>query len=157
MGTVSASDSSKFRFVGTTDECIECQRCGKTDLRSTVVLAVLDADGNEQDITYYGSSCAARVLGRTGRGASARVLAEARAAHAELAAAAQDGRTLLAFYGVDEHSNREEVEAAAAKYAHQHRHAMWAPRLTTTDWIGRVHDMITRRTETIRRAELIGL
>jgi hypothetical protein len=33
-----------------------------------VVLAILDTDGNTEDVTYYGSSCAARALGVEGDG-----------------------------------------------------------------------------------------
>jgi hypothetical protein len=56
----------RFRYIGVTDECIECQKCGKSDLKSTVVLALLDADGNDEEITYYGSTCAARALAEKG-------------------------------------------------------------------------------------------
>jgi hypothetical protein len=59
---------TRFRYLGITDECVVCQRCGRTELRSTVVLAVLDEDGNTEDVTYYGSSCAARVLGEQAGG-----------------------------------------------------------------------------------------
>lgn len=63
-----------FRFIGTTDECIECQRCGKTELKSTVVLEILDEDGNGGEYTYFGSTCAAKALtemdGRKRTGAS---------------------------------------------------------------------------------------
>lgn len=59
---------TSFRYIGTTDECVECQQCGRVDLRCTVVLAVLDADGNTEDVTYYGSTCAARALSIPGGG-----------------------------------------------------------------------------------------
>ena len=59
---MTATAVAKFRFVGTTDECVECQCCGKTGLRSTIILAILDADGTAEDVTYYGSTCAARAL-----------------------------------------------------------------------------------------------
>ena len=63
--------AGKFRFAGITDECVECQRCGKPDLKSTVVLEVLDADGNGGEFTYFGSTCAARALGGTWTGPKA--------------------------------------------------------------------------------------
>lgn len=59
---------ARFRYLGVTDECVECQQCGRTELRSTVVLAILDTDGSTEDVTYYGSSCAARALGVEGDG-----------------------------------------------------------------------------------------
>ena len=77
-----------YRYLGVTDECVECQRCGRRELKSTVVLAVLDADGTEEAITYYGSSCAARALGLRGdvlglaRNATVRTLRAAHDAHA---------------------------------------------------------------------------
>jgi predicted nucleic acid-binding Zn ribbon protein len=52
-----------YRIKGTTDECTTCEKCGRSDLKKTIVLAILDADGNEEDYTYYGSDCAARALG----------------------------------------------------------------------------------------------
>ncbi len=90
--------SIKFRYLGITDECIVCQLCGKADLKSTVVLAVLDEDGNEETVTYYGSTCAARALAV--KGGSRAVLDSARAAHTRTVDAAQDARSRLAFYGL---------------------------------------------------------
>ena len=74
--------------AGITDECVECQRCGRRELKSTVVLAVLDADGNDEAVTYYGSSCARTALGVRGdvlglaRNATVRTLRAAHDAHA---------------------------------------------------------------------------
>lgn len=65
-----------FRVLGTTDDITVCDQCGRDDLRSTVVLAELDADGNEIGITYMGSDCGANAAGWT----QTRVRAEARAA-----------------------------------------------------------------------------
>lgn len=92
------STTPKFRYIGITDECVECQKCGRVDLKSTIVLAILDAEGNEEDITYYGSTCAARALGIRGGGRSA--LQAARAAHEQTLADAQRARRILAFYGL---------------------------------------------------------
>lgn len=89
-----------FRYIGITDECVECQKCGKTQLRSTVVLAVLDADGNTEDVTYYGSSCAARALGVKGGGRA--VLQSARWAQERLRNEADDARRMLAHFGLPE-------------------------------------------------------
>ncbi|MFG2986167.1 hypothetical protein ACGFYQ_33785 [Streptomyces sp. NPDC048258] len=51
---------------GITDDCTTCECCGRTNLKRTVALAPLDADGNEDgEPAYYGTSCAAIALGRT--------------------------------------------------------------------------------------------
>jgi hypothetical protein len=86
-----------FRFIGTTDECTECQHCGRTQLKNTVVLEVLDEDGNGGEFTYYGSSCAAKAL--AGSWTGAQVLAKAKAAQmkrdVELAWQRQEARLVL--------------------------------------------------------------
>lgn len=53
-----------YRVKGATDDVTACQRpgCPRDDLKMTVVLATLDADGNEQSLTYYGTDCAAKAL-----------------------------------------------------------------------------------------------
>lgn len=89
--------TTKFRFIGTTDETVECQQCGKTELRNTVVLALLDDDGNTTETVHYGSTCAARALGISG--GSRRVLAAACAAGTRIADAARNSRALLDHYG----------------------------------------------------------
>jgi len=86
-----------FRYIGITDECVECQKCGKTELRSTVVLAVLDADGNTEDVTYYGSTCAARALGVKGGGRAVAKAAEG--ARLTTLMNAHDARRMLRLYG----------------------------------------------------------
>lgn len=60
-------NSSKVRYHGITDECTECQCCGRTNLKKTVMLLVLDADGNDVELTYYGTACAAKALNTTPR------------------------------------------------------------------------------------------
>lgn len=55
---------TSYRVLGTTDDVTDCGRCGKPDLRGTVVIAWLDVDGNtDGDCSYWGSTCAARHLG----------------------------------------------------------------------------------------------
>jgi len=54
-----------FRVKGTTDDVTTCELCGREDLKGTIVLAYLDADGNEGDVTYMGSDCGARAAGWT--------------------------------------------------------------------------------------------
>lgn len=151
----------RFRYVGVTDECVECQRCGKADLKRTVVLAILDADGNAEDVTYYGSNCAARALaeldGRRTTGRS--VLALAEMAARKLKRDAEAARAQLAFYGVDGQQpfDRITLAEAANRFAHQHRFATWAREKSGKDWEGMVYDMVTRRTATIHEAEQFGL
>lgn len=71
------SDNVKtFKVLGTTDDITECEHCGRVDLRSTVVLAELDADGGELGLVYMGSECGAKAAGWTQK----RINAEAKAA-----------------------------------------------------------------------------
>jgi ribosome-binding protein aMBF1 (putative translation factor) len=54
-----------FRVGGTTDQITTCELCGKEELRGTVQMIELDADGNDFADLYYGSSCAAKAAGWT--------------------------------------------------------------------------------------------
>lgn len=110
-----------FRYIGVTDECDECQCCGKPNLKSTVVLAFLDADGNEEEITWYESTCAARALGVKGGGRS--VLKSAEAAHYNTLQAAKAARDRLAHYGLPEagEPDRATVSEAMQRYINQHQ------------------------------------
>jgi hypothetical protein len=95
-----ASKAPKFRYIGITDECVVCQNCGKPELKSTIVLAVLDEDGNEEEITYYGSTCAARALAIRGGGRAVRQ--SAIWARQNTLETAKDARSRLARYGLPE-------------------------------------------------------
>jgi hypothetical protein len=87
---MTAIDATGLRAVGMNDEQTECDACGRTELRGTVMLA--DADGT---IVYrLGTTCASRALGTpmTRRDATAielsrrsRVANLTRAARADLA------------------------------------------------------------------------
>lgn len=57
-----------YAVRGTTDDVTTCQICGKPELKGTVILAILDADGNAEDVTYAGTTCAAKAA--RGRGAN---------------------------------------------------------------------------------------
>lgn len=61
--TIIESGNSRYRVMGTTDDCTTCDRCGKPHLKNTIILGLLDADGNIEDVVYYGSTCARRALG----------------------------------------------------------------------------------------------
>jgi hypothetical protein len=154
---MTAAAIARYRYIGVTDDCVECQRCGKADLKSTIVLAILDAEGNDSEVTYYGSSCAARALGRTGRGQAAKILTEAQAAQRQLAQRVAFARELLAFYQVDGSSTPAEISRAAGRYAETHRNATWAAGMSSDVWVQHVKDMIARRTADIREGELVGL
>lgn len=146
-----------FRYIGITDECVTCEQCGKPNLKSTVVLATLDRDGNIEDFVHYGSSCAARVLGQPGTGR--RVLDIARGAHRRLAAEADDARRMLAHYGLNgpQPFQRTTIMQAAVQYAEAHSRATWAADLSGVDWQARVWDMVERKTAILRAAAQVGL
>lgn len=52
-------ETMAFTILGITDERTECECCGKSGLKKTVAL---DKDGI---VVYFGTECAAKVLGRT--------------------------------------------------------------------------------------------
>lgn len=57
-----------YRVKGTTDDVTDCELCGKVELKGTVVLVPLDAEGNEDgEVCYFGTSCAAKAAGWTVR------------------------------------------------------------------------------------------
>jgi hypothetical protein len=57
-----------YRVKGTTDDVTECELCGKEELKGTVMLVPLDAEGNEDGgVSYFGTSCAAKAAGWTVR------------------------------------------------------------------------------------------
>lgn len=73
-----------FRVLGTTQDVTECELCGRSELKGTIVLAPLDADGNNEGVVYYGASCGAKAAGWTTkdvRKAAKDADAEARQAH----------------------------------------------------------------------------
>ncbi|WP_157431143.1 hypothetical protein [Actinomadura macra] len=64
-----------FKVRGFTDEVTACQICGREELKGTVVLRELDAEGNEFTETYAGTGCAAEVGGWTQRAVKAELKA----------------------------------------------------------------------------------
>lgn len=76
-----------YRALGTTDEITECEHCGRVDLKGTVILGVLDADGNVESRTYFGAVCGAKAAGWTTKDVrKAAAAADRAAAEAERAA-----------------------------------------------------------------------
>jgi hypothetical protein len=68
-----------YRVLGTTNDVTQCELCGRVELKGTVVMMPLDADGNEDgDAGYFGTACAARMAGWTVREVNAGVKAAAR-------------------------------------------------------------------------------
>jgi hypothetical protein len=94
---------TKYQVKGTTDDVTQCMNCGRPDLRATVMLGVLDADGNVEDVVYYGTDCAARVTGRK----QAAIKREAQAADHEHAQRVEWAQGIIAVYGPVEGDVRE--------------------------------------------------
>lgn len=68
-----------FRVGGTTDEITTCELCGKPELKGTVQMIELDADGNDFTDHYFGTSCAAKAAGWTQKAVTMAVRAADRA------------------------------------------------------------------------------
>jgi len=65
---VSTTARKVFAVIGTTDEVTQCELCGRPELKGTIVLDVLDEDGNRTgELVYYGASCGAKAAGWTTR------------------------------------------------------------------------------------------
>lgn len=56
---------TRFKIDGITDDRTTCECCGRTNLKRTVRLIILDADGTATGSTYYGTECAAIATRRT--------------------------------------------------------------------------------------------
>ncbi|MEU3618834.1 hypothetical protein ABZ725_41905 [Streptomyces sp. NPDC006872] len=65
MKTQEGNAMKVFRVGGTTDQITTCELCGLEELKGTVQMIELDADGNDSLDHYYGSSCAAKAAGWT--------------------------------------------------------------------------------------------
>jgi hypothetical protein len=52
----------RYTLLGVDEEVTTCEHCGKADLKCTVVLGALDADGNVEREARFGRSCAAKAL-----------------------------------------------------------------------------------------------
>ncbi|MCQ6554734.1 hypothetical protein NPS70_16230 [Streptomyces sp. C10-9-1] len=73
-----------FKILGTTDDVTTCDLCGRDELKGTVALMPLDVDGTEDgEVSYFGTSCAARAAGWTVREVAAGVKAANDAKRAE--------------------------------------------------------------------------
>lgn len=64
-----------FKILGITDEKTECECCGKTNLKCTVALDCVDAEGNETGvITYYGRDCASKAIRGDNKASSVKII-----------------------------------------------------------------------------------
>jgi len=55
-----------YAVKGTTSDVTDCDQCGRSDLRGTIALESLDADGNGTGVvSYFGSDCGAMAAGWT--------------------------------------------------------------------------------------------
>lgn len=153
---MSATTTAQYAYLGVTDECTDCERCGKPNLRSTVVLQPLDLDGNHDgDPAYFGSTCAARALAVKDGGRA--VLLRARSAHHDTLTAAKDARRMLALYGLPAtgEPTPAEIQTAAECYAGYHANARWAHQETSTTWRQRALGMLARKRADIAAAALV--
>lgn len=48
-----------YQVKGITEDITTCDCCGRQDLMRTVCISILDADGNHEAFTHYGTGCAA--------------------------------------------------------------------------------------------------
>lgn len=55
---------ARYVAKGFTDDVTTCEHCGRADLKGTVRMAAVDADGGEDGETYMGVVCAAKMAGR---------------------------------------------------------------------------------------------
>lgn len=162
MTTTTTPAAPAFRYIGITDEVVNCAKCDKPNLKSTVVLALLDADGNVEDVTHYGSTCAARALAV--RGGGRKVLEQARAAHRETVGKAEWAREVFAVrrWVVDAPPAGLDLSVDAWKDRRRlHGHGSWSrfleiDRKGWAEWRRRVVADHARLAADIRAAELIG-
>lgn len=88
--------ASDYRVRGTTDDVTTCQQCGKPELKGTVILDILDADGNTEEVIYVGSTCAAKMTG--GRATGAKIRQQAQNADYRRADVVRFAKEMLAFF-----------------------------------------------------------
>lgn len=143
----------EYRVLGTTDEVTTCEICGREELKGTIVLGVLDADGNVEAEMYAGSSCGAKAAGRKGRNAAVKLRDEADAATRKIRDEADDARKMLEHYQWDTVSFNRVVMA----FRMAHMSAAWAARTTLEQWQEMTRDMISRRESQIAAAAKLGL
>jgi hypothetical protein len=100
MAAITATAPHGYRACGTTDEITDCDHCGKSGLKSTVILRFLDAEGSDDGERYVGVTCAGKMLscGKANPKLATRILREAQAADRKRADAVEFSREHLAYY-----------------------------------------------------------
>jgi hypothetical protein len=150
---IQAPADAIYRVLGTTDDVTTCDLCGRRELRGTIVLAILDADGNPEGELYAGSTCGAKAAGRTGRNAAVKLRDEADQLRREALSAANDARSMLAHY----HWDVLPITEVIAEFRKVHANAMWAPSRTDAEWAQMTGDMIERRNAQIAAGVKLGV
>lgn len=73
--------TTTYRIHGVSDDTDTCEVCGKVELKSVVMLRVLDDEGQETgELLYAGSTCGPRLLARSGKRVTSRRFRDAAAA-----------------------------------------------------------------------------
>ena len=156
MNATITTDDATYRYVGITDECVQCEKCGKAELKSTVVLSILDADGNHTDYVYYGSTCAARALKIKGGGRA--VLAAARGAMSTLRDMARWAQEVLAYYQLPESGDADDYALHYARLAYQLCNSgRGGFHQSAEGWLADTVEMMRRHQATLAHARHIGL
>lgn len=62
--TTASVQTFRYRAVRSTDDVTSCDLCGREDLKGTVLLALVDEDGDVSGEIYAGVICAARAAGK---------------------------------------------------------------------------------------------
>jgi hypothetical protein len=155
--TTVTTGTARFRYIGTTSDVVQCENCGKPDLRATVIIVPVDAEGNDEgEPCYYGSVCAAKALAVRGGGAAVRKAAEG--ARLNTLMAAHDAVRMLRFYGLP---LTGEVEHDALRFAvrvYVRQHSGLADRVARTGVKvpEMVRDMLARKRAAIAEAVLVA-
>ena len=55
--------TNRYNLLAIVDDVTSCDCCGKSELKCTMALEELDADGNALGEVYFGRDCGARALG----------------------------------------------------------------------------------------------
>jgi hypothetical protein len=65
MTVIEDTVPAAYEVKGSTDDITACEHCGRRNLKKTVILAPLDADGTPTgDVIHMGVGCAATATGR---------------------------------------------------------------------------------------------
>lgn len=142
------TNAATARYIGTTDDTTACDHCGRVDLKMTVVLELLDAEGNgEGEVVCYGSTCAARALAPRGiRTTAARVRQDAGFARMQTVERAEYATARLARYAGPD---------AVALFRDNNR--QWGTELRSVEWATQsLAEMVALWTGHIEDARRIG-